>query len=541
VKLNITRWALGWIVALGGLSCANAAPADCGSLNHIQLPDAQITEARAVAPGAFTPADQATPVAIFHDLPAFCRVAGVIRPTPDSQIGFEVWLPDQWNGRYLQAGNGGFAGSINYVGLVPGIANGFAVASTDDGHVDAGTSAKWALGHPEKLIDFGYRAVHLTNVISKRVVQAYYGHDASHTYFSGCSDGGREGLMEAQRFSDDFEGYLVGAAGSDFTGVMTYLLNLGQISSSVEEPLSLTQIESVQRAALASCDAQDGVTDGVIENPLECRFNPAVLQCKNISDGKCLSGAQVKAVTRIYEGAKGRTGQAPVAPGFQLALGNEVDQWPMLIGPVPKGMDHTEPVGELFGNNFWPLIVYGDAKLDFRKLDIVRAAGDARERTGMLLNAVDPNLAAVRAAGKKIIQYHGWADGVVPAAYSTSYYGAVEKYLGGNNRDFYRLFMAPGVQHCGGGPGPNAFGMSSDPRSVRSFDPDRHLLAALVRWVEKGVAPERIVATKYQDDDAAKGVVRTRPLCVWPKVARWSGKGSTDDAQNFTCANPRAP
>jgi hypothetical protein len=535
------RLALGWMILLGGISSANAAPADCSSLQNTHLPDAQITAARSIAPGSFTAPDPASaPAAIFRELPAFCRVVGVIRPTSDSQIGFELWLPDQWNGRYLQAGNGGFAGSINYIGLVPGIANGFAVASTDDGHVDGGTSAKWALGHPEKLIDFGYRAVHLTSVISKQVVQAYYRHGVSHTYFSGCSDGGREGLMEAQRFSADFDGYLVGAAGSDFTGVMTYLLSLGQISSSLQEPLSLTQIESVQTAALASCDAQDGITDGVVDNPLNCRFNPAALQCKSAPDGQCLSKNQVEVVSRVYAGARGGRTQAALAPGFQMALGNEVDQWPMLIGPVPKGMGHSEPLGEIFGSNFWPLIVYGDSKLDFRTLDIARAAGDARERTGALLNAVDPNLAPVRAAGKKIIQYHGWADGVVPAPYSTSYYGAVESYLGGNSRDFYRLFMAPGVQHCGGGPGPNAFGMSSDPRPIPAFDPDRHLLAALVRWVEKGVAPERIVATKYQDDDAAKAVVRTRPLCVWPQVARWTGKGSSDEAQNFVCGGPHA-
>lgn len=526
------RLAFGLMILLGSISAANAGPADCSSLKSSRLQDVQITEARSIAAGSFTAADQA-PAALFRELPAFCRVVGVIRPTPDSQIGFEVWLPDQWNGRYLQAGNGGFAGSINYVGLVPGIANGFAVASTDDGHVDGGMSAKWAFGHPEKLVDFGYRAVHLTNVIAKQVVQAYYRRAASHTYFSGCSDGGREGLMEAQRYFDDFDGYLVGAPGGDFTRVMTYLLDLGQISSSLREPLSLTQIESVQKAALASCDAHDGVTDGVIENPLNCRFDPAVLQCKSAPDGHCLSPRQVALVSRLYAGAKGG-----VTPGFQTAVGTEVDQWPMLIGPVPQGMGHSEPMGEIFGSNFWPLIVYGDSKLDFRTLDVARAAGDARGRVGAVLNAVDPNLAAVRASGKKIIQYHGWADGVVPAPYSTSYYGAVESYLGGNNRDFYRLFMAPGVQHCAGGPGPNAFGMSSDPRPTRAFDPDRHLLAALVRWVEKGVAPERIVATKYQDDDATKAVVRTRPLCVWPKVARWSGTGSTDDAQNFVCAAP---
>ena len=522
---------LGWMLLVGSASAAWAAP-DCAGLKATRMSEAQITEASSIAPGAFAPADPAAaPAAIFSALPAFCRVVGVIRPTADSQIGFELWLPENWNGRYLQAGNGGFAGKINYVGLVPGVANGFAAASTDDGHVAGEMDAGWALGHPEKVIDFGYRAVHLTSVISKRVVQAYYRHDASHTYFSGCSDGGREGLMEAQRYFDDFDGYLVGAAGSDFTGVMTYLLSLGQISSSIKTPFTLTQIQAVQDAARAQCHAQDGV----IENPLQCRFDVAALQCKGAADGKCLSAEQVQAATQIYAGARGGRLQTRLTPGFQLAVGNEVAQWPALVGPVPKEMDHPRPVGEMFGKAFWPLIVYGNPGMDFRTLDLARAAGEARERVGGLVNAADPNLAAVRASGKKIIQYHGWADGVVPAPYATGYYGAVEKYLGQDNRDFYRLFMAPGVLHCGMGPGPNAFGISYDTR-LTPFEPERHLLAALVQWVEKGAAPERIVATKYQDDDPSKPVVRTRPLCPWPKVARWSGKGSKDEAHNFVCA-----
>jgi feruloyl esterase len=197
----------------------------------------------------------------------------------------------------------------------------------------------------------------------------------------------------------------------------------------------------------------------------------------------------------------------------------------------------------MFSENFWPFMVYGDPQVDFRKLDLLQASTDGRSRMGALLNSVDPDLSAVRAAGKKIIQYHGVADAVIPAQYSIGYYEAVEKYLGRENRDFYRLFMAPGMEHCGGGPGPNAFGTPYDPRPFgagydpsREFNPQHHVLAALIRWVENGEAPERIVATKYQDDDAGKRVVRTRPLCVYPRVARWSGKGSTDDANNFMCS-----
>jgi Tannase and feruloyl esterase len=526
-----------------------AQASDCAALINGKYADFQIMTAEPVARGGFTPKDESgAPTAIFRELPPFCRVVGVIRPTADSQIGFELWLPDQWNGRYLQIGSGSFGGAINYRGMISTLGNGFAVASTDDGHTGAGvlwTNAAWALGHPEKLVDYGYRAVHLTSLISKQVVLAYYRRIASHTYFSGCSDGGRESLMEAQRYPDDFDGYLVGAPGNDFTGVMTYLLNLAQIASSMKVPLVPPQLEALQKAALARCDAEDGITDGVIENPLKCRFNPLDLQCKGASDGRCLSEDQAKAVSKVYDDTRGGRARVSLTPGFRAAVGDEAAQWPYLVAPVRKESGRSETVSQMFSENFWPFMVYGDSKLDFRTLDLAQAAGDARGRIGAVLNSVDPNLRSARAAGKKIIQYHGWADALIPPQYSIGYYEAVEKYIGGDNRDFYRLFMAPGVAHCGGGPGPNAFGMSYDPRPFgagydpnRDFDPDRNVVAALVRWVEKDVAPERIVATKYQDDDAAKAVVRTRPLCVWPKVARWTGKGSTDDAKNFTCAEP---
>jgi feruloyl esterase len=246
---------------------------DCTALVTGKYSDVEISRAEPVAPGAFTPSDQSgAPAAIFHELPAFCRVVGVIRPTTDSHVGFELWLPEQWNGRYLQTGNGGFAGVINYGGMGSVLRNGFAVASTDDGHT--GPGAAWALGHPEKVIDYGYRAVHLTSIISKQILASYYGRNSSHAYFSGCSDGGRESLMEAQRYPDDFDGYLVGAPGNDFTGVMTYLLNLAQAAASLPEPLTTAQLGALRKADLARCDAADGVADGIIENPLQCHFDP---------------------------------------------------------------------------------------------------------------------------------------------------------------------------------------------------------------------------------------------------------------------------
>ena len=528
-------------LVLGSLTAAAAHASDCASLINAKLSGAELKTVEPIASGAFRPSDQSgAPPAIFHELPAFCRVVGVIRATADSEIGFELWLPEQWNGRYLQTGNGGFAGLINYGGLAPGLRDGFAVASTDDGHTGAG--AAWALGHPEKVIDYGYRAVHLTSAVAKQIVTTYYGRPLSHAYFSGCSDGGRESLMEAQRFPDDFDGWVVGAPGNDFTGVMTYLLHLAQVGASMD-PLASSQLQALTKAALAHCDAADGIADGVIENPLQCDFDPQELQCKGAPDGRCLSASQVEAVAGVYEDTRGGTAHTRLAPGFRVALGDEAAQWPYWVGPVPKDSGLSSTLSQMFSENFWPFIVYSDPKLDFRKLDLLKAAGDARGRTGGMLNSVDPDLSAVRAAGKKIIQYHGWADAVVPTQYSIGYYEAVEKYLGRDNRDFYRLFLAPGMEHCGGGPGPNAFGTPYDPRPFgagydpsREFNPEDHVLAALVRWVEDGDAPDQLVATKYQEDDAAKPVIRTRPLCVYPKVARWTGKGSADDAKNFICS-----
>ena len=534
-----------FVLTAGSLLPGERAFAGCGALKPAKIDGAEITMVEPIAHGGFrAPAHSGVPAALLRELPAFCRVVGTIRPTADSQIGFELWLPDRWNGRYLQTGNGGFAGVIDYDGLAPALRNGFAVGSTDDGHT--GQDAAWALGHREKIVDYGYRAVHLTAVTAEEIVTRYYGHRYSDAYFSGCSDGGRESLMEAQRYPDDFDGWLVGAPANDFTGVMTYLLHLAQVAAANPDPLMPSQIMALSKAALARCDSLDGTVDGVIDDPRRCQFDPAELQCKQAPDGKCLTPTQVAAVRAIYDDARDARTHARLTPGSRAVLGDEIGQWPWWIGPVPKKSGLSAPLSQFFAEQFFPYMAYGNPKLDFRKLDLLRAAEDSRRRVGMELSAMDPDLSLVRASGKKIIQYHGWSDGVVPPRYSIAYYQAVETYLGRNNRDFYRLFMAPGMEHCGGGPGPNAFGAAGatyDPRPYdgsydarREFDPASNALAALVQWVENDKPPERIVATKYRDDDPTKGIVRTRPLCVFPKVARWTGRGSPHEAKNFVCS-----
>lgn len=512
---------------IGVIECHSMAMADCAGLSTQRFTDTEIIKAESIAAGAFNPPTDAL-LAAAKELPALCRIVGVIRPTADSAIGFELWLPEAWNGRYLQVGNGGFAGAINYGGLLAGLRDGFAVASTDDGHTSTG--AEWALGHPEKLIDYGHRAVHLTSVVGKKMVSTHYRREASRSYFNGCSDGGREGLMEAQRYPDDFDGWIIGAPSNDWTGVMTYLLYLAQSAAAMKEPLQPAQMEALTKGALSRCDRTDGVVDGVIDQPLSCDFDPAELECKGASDGRCLTRVQVESVRKIYDGGRDAKTQARLTPGFKGVFGDEVHQWPIWIGPQAEGSGYSP---SFFPENFWPFMVYDDPKLDFRTLDLRQAAIDGRSRTGAILNAMDPDLSTVRAAGKKIIQYHGWADGIVPAQVSTAYYDAVRGYLGGDIRDFYRLFMVPGMGHCAGGPGPSTLGTAADPRPLHIG-----LLASLQRWVEEGQAPDQIVATKYRDDDAKKGLVRTRPLCPYPSVARWTGKGSTEAAKNFICSPP---
>jgi hypothetical protein len=519
-------------VCVAALVWPCAAIADCAALRTVKIADTEITLAERIASHAFSPPDYpAAQAALFHELPAFCRVSGVIRPTADSAIRFELWLPDQWNGRYLQAGNVGFAGSINYDELFPGLRNGFAVASTDDGHTGGG--AAWALDHPEKVIDFGYRAVHLTDEATKLLLQTYYPKPVSHAYFHGCSDGGREGLMEAQRYPGDFDGFLVGAPANNFTGVMTDFLILSHVAESLKDPLTSVQLEAMGKYALARCDGTD---DGFIREPSRCQFDPAELQCKQAPDGKCLSEGQINAIRRIYHGsAVGSSASGPES-GFQLARGTEKDQWPLLIGPVPAGSGLPKPLSQIFSANFWPFMVYGDPHLDVAKLDMVRAAEEGRSRIGMIVNAMDPDLTALRITGKKIIQYHGWADAAISGEYSIRYYEAVEKYLEHDNRDFYRLFMVPGMEHCGHGPGLNVIGTPNDP--LHAFDREHHVLAALVHWVEDGQAPDRIIATKYRDDDASKAVMRTRPVCAYPNVAQWTRHGSVDEAASYLCVAP---
>jgi feruloyl esterase len=488
-----------------------ASAAACESLKSLTLPNVTLTEA-VVVPGQFSPPGAAGKIPpAFAKLPAFCRVAATLTPTRDSDIKIEVWMPSQgWNGKFLGVGNGGWAGTISYAAMAEALGRGYAVASTDTGHTGNGGDASFALGHPEKLVDFGYRAVHEMTVTAKAVVRAFYETAPRASYWNGCSTGGKQGLTEAQRFPDDYDAIVAGAPANNWTRLMIGLLWAGR--ATLGDPASRIpsdKLALLNRAALNACDAQDGVTDGVIENPRGCRFDPQVVLCKDAAGVDCLTKPQVEAAKKIYGPAtNARTGEA-LYPG--LPPGSELGWGPAAGGPAPFSIPDSH----------FKYVVFGDPQWDFRTLDFDRDIARAERADNGTLTAVNPDLGRFVTRGGKLLIYHGWNDELITAHNSVNYYESVRSTIGAARTDAaVRLFMAPGMAHCAGGPGPN----------------QADWLTALEQWVEKGVAPTRIIASR-----TTNGVVdRTRPLCVYPQVARYNGKGSTDEAANFLCVAPGA-
>lgn len=539
------------ITSLGIATKANGAET-CDGLVALKLPDTTITAAQLVAAGDFK--YEAVPgITPTVKLPARCRVTGSIKPTADSDIRFEVWLPTSgWNHRFQQGGNGGLAGAMFYASMIDALQRGSATAGTDDGHQRKGENpfdSSWIPGHPEKLIDYGYRAVHLTAVAAQTIVQAYYGQKAAHSYFLGCSDGGRESLTEAQRYPEDFDGYLAGGAGDGllYNGVrgiheLRTLHNLGP-----EQAITPMQLEALSATVLQRCDALDGVRDGVLRDPRECDFKARELICESTPDGRCLTAPQADAVQRIYDGFKDPATGKQLAEGAFGTMGAEHVMWRNLI--------EAAPLGDAADIEVLATLVYGNPEAP---LDLVKVANDIRTATvTSLVSANDPDLRAARRLGRKIIQWHGWADPNTLPQYAVAYSDAVHKVLGTDTADTYRLFMAPGMAHCKGGIGPTLFGgVFGGPTHRNGFadtsgaagDPEHDIVSALERWVEQDVAPERIIVSDYvaptSDADGAAPILggakvkSTRPLCPYPKVALYKGAGSTDDAANFRCGMP---
>ncbi|HTV50360.1 MAG TPA: tannase/feruloyl esterase family alpha/beta hydrolase [Steroidobacteraceae bacterium] len=509
------RWILLGLLVLG---CGTAgAQGRCQALAHARLPQTTITLAQLVPAGGFQPphpfslAGPQQPS--YAALPAFCRIAAEVRPAKGSVIRFELWLPAAgWNGKFLGVGNGGYSGEIWYPAMIEPLTRGYATASTDTGHQGAADDASFALDHPEKWIDFAYRAVHEMTLQSKALVRAFYTQPAKLAYWSGCSTGGRQGLMSAQRYPTDFDGIIAGAPAN----YMTHLSAQGVWAAQAlhRDPGSLispSKLQALHQAVLKACDALDGVSDGVLEDPRRCQFDPEDIACRPGSNGpQCLTSAQLDAVRALYSPVRNPRTKQLIFPG--MMFGSEAG-WAGGIGPDKA---QTSPLI----TGIFRFVVFMDPHWDYMMMNFDSDIAQADMSDAALANAIDPRLQPFFARGGKLIQYHGWADPGISPLNSIDYYESVARQNGGEARlaDRYRLFMVPGMDHCRGGDGTDQFDM----------------LSALEGWVEHHQAPEQILASRVRDGK----VDRTRPLCPYPKVASYKGSGSTDDAANFLCKAP---
>ena len=510
----------------------------CESLAQLEMPGAKIHLAQTVAAGAFPLPSSATPwlagsADFYKTLAAFCRIVVEAKPSADSSIKIEVWMPlEGWSGKLQGQGNGGFAGEIGYFGLGLMLQKGYAAVGTDAGHSAGGTDASWALGHPEKVTDFGYRGIHEMTRIAKAVIQAFYGKNPQHSYFGGCSNGGRQALMEAQRFPEDYDGILAGAPANFWTHLLTKALADAQATTL--DPASYipsSKLPAIARAVNAACDAQDGVTDGILNEPDKCHFDPQVLLCKDADSEKCLTAQQITALKKLYTGPSDANGRK-IFPGYVPGAEDGQGAWePWITGSAPG-----KSLLFAFGTGYFSNIVYEKADWNYKQAKIDEAVKAADDKTTKTLNATDPNLAAFKARGGKLIFYHGWNDPAISALNTINYFESVASKMGRPETNaFVRLYLAPGMLHCAGGPGPDDFGQNGP---ADGTDPQHDMRLALEQWVEKGIAPSAIIATKKIGDDSSKSVKMTRPLCPYPQVAKYKGSGNSNDAGSFVCTAP---
>ena len=464
----------------------------------------------------------AEPVTSADGVPAHCRVIGVIAP----EIRFEVDLPATWNRRMYMIGNGGFAGETPEIGPRPeyralALELGFAIVMTNTGHSAIGDPGATFGTSLQKRMDYGFRGVHRTIVEAKRIAASFYGRPPAFSYFDGCSNGGRQGLISAQRFPQDFDGILAGAPLVDYVNTFTQGLWLGRILQAT--PLTLGKVETVGKAVYARCDGKDGLVDGLIEDPRKCDFDPVrdVRRCAADNDGDdCLTEPQATVVAQVYNGMHdgGRKLHVGYSPGGEPAglafTGDDTaqsgwDRW-LIVQPGEQSIMHE------FGEAFVKYLAFAKADPEYDANAFVfhkdiPKLGDARR----LYDATEPNLTSFRTSGGKLLMYFGWGDMALPPLMGIDYWEKARRANGPETADFFRLFMMPGMFHCRGGIGPDRFdGMT-----------------ALINWVENGVAPDRITASRVVEGK----VVRSRPLCPYPKVARYSGTGNVDSAASFSC------
>ncbi|MEQ1887059.1 MAG: tannase/feruloyl esterase family alpha/beta hydrolase [Bryobacteraceae bacterium] len=504
------------------MAAAAVAQTRCEDLTRLNLPRIAVRSAVTVAANSFRPPG-ARPDSAPYSIQQFCRVVAVVRP----ELDFELWLPERWNRKYEAVGNGGLAGTIPYAAMIDPLGRGYATSSTNTGHINAnGGDATWALGHMDRVINYGQRGVHEMAVASKALVRAYYGADPEHSYFNGCSYGGKQALTEVQKYPDDFDGVIAGDPANWTTRHTT--ANHIWIAQAVDGDgwLSPSKVQLLADSVNAACDMLDSIRDGVLADPRKCHFDPGTLQCKNGERTSCLTAAQVDAVRKVWSGPRDSEGQLlypGIEPGGEAGPGGWL-QW--VTGDKAGAGGHAG-----LGVPFMKYIAYENPDWDYRTFRFNSQQGlesdmeYVEDKLGRIFDSVDPDLRPFRANGGKLIQYHGWSDPDIPPANSINYFESVVHALHGDKvaglrdtKEFYRLFLVPGMQHCGGGPGTSRFDM----------------LTALEQWVEDDKAPEQVIGSHVTNGQ----VDRTRPICAYPMQAKYKGTGSTDEAANFSCALP---
>lgn len=452
--------------------------------------------------------------------PQYCRVDGHATSV-GNEVNFRLGLPDGWNGKFLFQGVGGLGGTI--ANLDSSLARGYAAASTDTGHV--ASDPTWGANRAKE-IDYGYRGTHVTAVASKALTAAFYAKPVQYAYFNGCSNGGRQAMMEVQRYPDDFDGVIGGHPATGTPMQVGRAIVYQHMLASSANFLSPEKIEVLSHATLAACDASDGLTDGLVSNPPACRFNVDTLACQGTDGPDCLTAGQITTVKKVYGGATANG--KPFAYGFPPGHEGGATGWAQWIAGTTQPEAQADgslaytgtrlPSGYgLMEQNFRFLALESDdPAYSWKTLNLERDAARLKTMTE-ILSPLDPDLRPFKKSGGKLIMYHGWSDPGISAAGTVAYYEQMVKAVGGQKDadDFTRLYMVPGMHHCGGGPGPNTFDM----------------LPVLEAWVEKGIAPGSVVAARMADGKTE----RTRPLCPHPQVARYSGKGSIDDAASFAC------
>ena len=513
---------------------SDGTAARCEALKRGQFPDTTITVARAVEAGSF----KSGFMPVEAQVPAHCQVQGRISPEAGSDIQFEVWLPmSGWNERLYGAGNGGFGGAVSYSpGLVEAVQHGAVGVSTDTGHTASAANpaedGSWALGHPERLRDYGYRAVHLATQDAQALASAFYGKRPQRSYFTSCSNGGREALMEAQRYPEDYDGIVAGAPAYDWTGVAADFIWNARALHEPGAAIPLSKIPTIQKAVREACSA----TGGFVHDPPSCKFYPAVLTCKSVDSDACLTAPQVNALTKIYAGPRDSKGTV-IYPGFSksgaevgLPPGNGWDGW--MVAP-PGGDSNQQKYPREMLKYFATTL-----KTDVEHFDFDRDYPALKAELAPIIDATDPNLTAFAARGGKLILWHGWADPGLPPQHTIDYFKKVRATIGAKKAEsMMRLFMIPGVQHCFGGPGPNDFGQFIAP--AQSSDPQSSLTAALEKWVEAGTAPESVTATHtpfpLELNPTPATPENAELVCAYPSIAVSPG-GDFAAPSTFRCA-----